>query len=63
MTYCWVVIFPIHFHQIFIPINDAGDDHWFLAVFNIPEGECEIWDSNYDRSSQERREGYVKCAV
>ncbi|XP_050380395.1 uncharacterized protein LOC126797731 [Argentina anserina] len=60
---------PNQCRKIFIPICDDVDEHWYLAVFNVYAGECEIWDSceifdcNNFRSTQDRREDYAKCAI
>ncbi|XP_050387055.1 uncharacterized protein LOC126803313 [Argentina anserina] len=49
--------------KVFIPIHDKVEDHWYLAVLNVAEGECEIWDSNIDLSMKKRQEEYAKCTI
>ncbi|XP_050373006.1 uncharacterized protein LOC126790705 isoform X3 [Argentina anserina] len=50
-------------NKIFIPINDSTLEHWYLAVLNIAEGGCEIWDSIPDISVRQRREESVVAVI
>lgn len=52
-----------HAKQIFIPINDTLDDHWFLFVINMGDEECEILDCKPAPEADERRKDYASAAV
>lgn len=49
--------------QMFLPIHDGVVKHWFLAVVNIPDAVCEIWDSNPVDSANTRRQEYAIASV
>lgn len=49
--------------QIFIPINDTLDDHWFLFVINMGYVDCEIWDCKPAPQVDERRKDYASAAM
>ncbi|KAM5583735.1 hypothetical protein ABKV19_003550 [Rosa sericea] len=48
---------------MFFPIHDRVLKHWFLAVVNIPDGECEIWDSNPVETAMTRRQEYAIASI
>ncbi|KAK9943204.1 hypothetical protein M0R45_008820 [Rubus argutus] len=49
--------------QIFIPINDTLDDHWFLLVISMGDVDCEIWDCKPAPQADERRKDYASAAM
>ncbi|XP_062020074.1 uncharacterized protein LOC133736548 [Rosa rugosa] len=48
---------------MFLPIHDGVVKHWFLVVVNIPDAECEIWDSNPVDSANTRRQEYAIASM
>lgn len=49
--------------QIYIPVHDTVDNHWFLLVINMVDADCEIFDSNPHPQSKDRRKEHANASV
>lgn len=53
----------LFFVQLFIPIYDNGNEHWFLVVVQLLNERVEIWDSLSTAVARRSRTDVTKDVV